>query len=152
MKRVVVEVPLPAQPAQAALVQVHDERDVGLVDARAKRNRDSDDQAVLVREALLVQAPRGPGEPRGVRHRGDAMLLQESADRLRRVPGQAVDDAGVTDVLLAEEAQHLARGSSLVTTRYLVLGWPNPPMKVTPRCRRTFWSISARVCSPAMAL
>ena len=56
---------------------------------------------------------------------------QELGGLVDRVAGQAVDDAGVARVLVAQQIQQLLRGSLLGTIRYWMLG----RSKLATKCR-----------------
>ena len=93
-------------------VEVRDEAHVGLVDAHAEGDRGHHHERAA---AVLAAAQEGSlvaGAQRGlhagvIRQRGHAVLVQEGRHLLDRIAGQAVDDAGLARMLVADEAQQL---------------------------------------------
>ncbi len=94
-------------------VEVGDEAHVGLVDAHAEGDGRDHDDAVLAQEARLVGRAGAGVEPRVVRQRGDAVADQELGGLVDRGPRQAVDDARLAGVLVAQELDQLAPGLAL---------------------------------------
>ncbi len=88
-------------------VQVGDEAYVRLVDAHAEGDGRDHHQTVLAQEPGLVRRARGRVQARVVRHRRDAVGVEELGRALHRVAREAVHDAGVARVLLAEEGEEL---------------------------------------------
>ena len=113
--------PVPPGPAgllvvpldRAGQVQVGHEAHVGLVDAHPERDRGHHDQAVLPQEAGLVPGPGEGVQPCVVGQRGDPVGGQELSRLLHRGPRQAVDDASLTRVFVADEVQQLTARLSL---------------------------------------
>ena len=97
-------------------VEVGDEAHVGLVDAHAEGDGRDHDDAVLAQEAVLVAAAHAGVQPGVVGQRGEALVGQPGGGFLDLLARLAVDDAGVAVVLVAQEAQQLARAALSFST------------------------------------
>ncbi len=94
-------------------VQVGDEPHVRLVDAHAEGDGRDDHQALLAQEPRLVRRTGARVQAGVVGHRLDAVAREELGGLLDRVAREAVHDARVPGVLLAQEAQKLLLGVGL---------------------------------------
>ena len=95
-------------------IEMRDEAHVGLVDAHAERDGGDDHDAVLVDEAILVAGALTGIEARMIGQRRDAGLGQRSRGILDLGARQAIDDAGIACMALADEGLELRRRVLLV--------------------------------------
>ena len=91
-------------------VQVGHEAHVRFVDTHAEGNGRHHDDPLLAQEAGLVRGPGGCIQAGVVGQCVQSLLAQPGGDVLGFTPGHAVDNAGVADVLVAQEAQQLLAG------------------------------------------
>jgi hypothetical protein len=87
---------------------VRDETHVRLVDAHAEGDRRNNHDTVLLEEARLARLAFGGGEARVVSKRVDAVVREHLRRLLHGFARQAVHDARLARVLLADEAQQLS--------------------------------------------
>ncbi len=98
-------------------VEMGDEAHVRLVDAHAERDGRHHDDAVLALESRLVRGTRLRVHARVVGQRGDA-VADEPRRRLLHLPArQAIDDARVARMLVAQEREQLRARLGLVDDR-----------------------------------
>ena len=95
-------------------IEMRDEAHVGLVDAHAERDGGDDHDAVLVDEAILVAGALPAIEARMIGQCRDAGLGQRSRGILDLGARQAIDDAGIACMALADEGLELRRRVLLV--------------------------------------
>ena len=88
---------------------MRDEAHVRLVDAHAERDGGDDHDAVLVDEAILVAGAQAGIEAGVIGQRRDAGAGQRCRGILDLGARQAIDDAGVARVALADEGLELGR-------------------------------------------
>ena len=86
---------------------MRDKTHVRLVDAHAERDRGDDDARVVALETRLVRSARHGIHAGVVRQRIDAMAGEEECHLVDSIACQAIDDAGLARVLVADEAQQL---------------------------------------------
>ena len=84
---------------------MRDESHVGLVDAHSERDGGDDDDALFTEEPLLIAATLFAREPCVVRQSLNTLLVQPGARLLYRLAREAVDNAGLAVVLVANDLE-----------------------------------------------
>src|SRR6266403_2573785 len=85
------------------------EAHVRFIDAHAERDGGDDYDAILVDEAILMAGTQAGIEARMIGQRLDARLAQRGGDVFDLGARQAIDDAGVAGMALADEGLELRR-------------------------------------------
>ena len=86
-------------------VEMRDEAHVRFVDAHAEGDGGNDDDAFFVEETRLVGGAHVRSEAGVIRQRGQALRGEPGGDFVHALARQAIDDAGVVGVLVADETQ-----------------------------------------------
>ena len=95
-------------------IEMRDKPHVRLVDPHAERDGGDDDDAVLVDETILVAGAQACVEAGVIGQRRDAGAGQGCRGVLDLGARQAIDDAGIAGVALADEGLELGRGVLLL--------------------------------------
>ena len=103
-------------------VEVGDEPHVGLVDPHAEGDGRHHDDGLLALEACLVLGARGSRHASMVGQRGKALRREPGGGLVDLAPRQAVHDAGLARVLLADERQQLRARVHLIYDRITDIG------------------------------
>ena len=125
---------------------VHDEADVGPIDAHAERDRRDDESAPFVEERGLVAAALGVGEPGVIRQGAHTALAQPRRERVDLAARRAVDDPRLAAVA-GEDVEQLPLQSRARQHAVDRFGRSNEPTSSSglrsPSCAAMSWRTRA---------
>ena len=107
---------------------MRDKPHVRLVYAQAEGNRRHHDDAILAQEALLMPVACLRRQAGVVGQGVETLLLEPRGHTLDALAGQAIDNAGIADVLAAQELQQLLPRVRFCVMRYWMFGRSKPLM------------------------